>query len=285
MSEHPQRACTPSSETASPDVIMPAEPDAQKKTNAATADCGFREDFFATLARLEEGNFWFRSRNALILWAIRRFAPEPESFLEVGCGTGYVLSAIAKAYPEARLVGSEMLSGGFQFAAARTPHAAFVQHDARHLPFKDEFDVCAAFDVIEHIDEDTAVLGELYRATRPGGLLIVTVPQHRWLWSVVDEHALHRRRYSATELQEKVAAAGFEILRSTSFVSLLLPAMILSRLRTRTEESFDPMAEFRISRMLNYLLEKILDIERLVIRCGLDFPVGGSRLLVAKKPE
>ena len=67
---------------------------------------GFKPEYFASLAQLEAGNFWFRSRNALIVWALRKYFPAARSFLEVGCGTGFVLSGIARAFPEAELTGS-----------------------------------------------------------------------------------------------------------------------------------------------------------------------------------
>jgi len=59
--------------------------------------------------------------------------------------------------------------------------------------------------------------------------MLVCVPQHAWLWSSVDQHACQVRRYSANDLHTKIEAAGFEITRSTSFVSQLLPATLVSR--------------------------------------------------------
>src|SRR5688572_985948 len=60
---------------------------------------GFKESYFDELASLEAKNFWFRGRNRLILWAMQRYFPSPTKMLEIGCGTGFVLAAIEKAYP------------------------------------------------------------------------------------------------------------------------------------------------------------------------------------------
>src|SRR3954447_16929179 len=60
----------------------------------ASAQAGFRAEYFARLAAIEPGHFWFRARNALIQWALGKFFPNAESFFEIGCGTGYVLSGI-----------------------------------------------------------------------------------------------------------------------------------------------------------------------------------------------
>ncbi|WP_416049426.1 class I SAM-dependent methyltransferase [Cupriavidus basilensis] len=244
---------------------------------------GFKAEYFGQLVRLEEGNFWFRSRNELIIWALRKYFPGLESFLEVGCGTGFVLSGVSRAFPDARVVGSEIFSDGLAFAAARVNRAQFLQMDARRIPYVDEFDLVAAFDVIEHIDEDEVVLENLCRAIRPGGGLLITVPQHQWLWSAADTYACHVRRYSAQDILEKLVRAGFEIIRTTSFMSLLLPAMLFSRQRAGSPEDFDPLAEFEISSTLNWTLKAILSLERQLIRLGVNYPVGGSRLVIARK--
>src|SRR6266496_642137 len=69
---------------------------------------GFEADYFATLAELEADNFWFRSRNRLLIWALQRYFGEANSFMEIGCGTGFVLSGIREALPKLTLFGSEI---------------------------------------------------------------------------------------------------------------------------------------------------------------------------------
>lgn len=246
---------------------------------------GFQPHHFAELAQAEAGNFWFRSRNRLITWTLKRFFPDARSFLEIGCGTGFVLSGIATATPELEISGSEVHSAGLNYAADRARRADLFQMDARSIPFKSEFDVIGAFDVLEHIEEDEEVLAQMFQAVVPGGGIIVTVPQHRFLWSQQDDYACHVRRYEAPELRHKVEQAGFEVKRETSFVSLLLPLMFLSRLSKRKPvENYDATQELRMSARLNGILERVLDFERTMIRAGFTFPAGGSRLLIARKP-
>jgi len=246
---------------------------------------GFPEESFEGLARVEAGNFWFRARNAIILWALRKYFPHFQSLLEVGCGTGFVLSGIAQAFPHARTAGSEIYTAGLAFAAKRLPGAELLQMDARRLPYEAEFDVVAAFDVIEHILEDELVLRNFHRAVKPGGGCLITVPQHMWLWSPVDEAACHQRRYSASELHAKVEAAGFRIVRSTSFVTLLLPLMLAARLKARRSGQAGGSESLALNPMLDRTLETVMRIEHLVIRSGVSLPVGGSRLLVLQRKE
>ena len=240
--------------------------------------------FFAQLAKLESKNFWFCSRNRLIIWAINKFMPQIKNFLEIGCGTGYVLSGLESSFPELQLSGSEILTQGLQFASQRLQHTQLFQMNALNIPFENEFDGIGAFDVLEHIKADTLVLEQIHQALKPKGSLFLTVPQHPWLWSKADDYACHVRRYKAQELKDKVQQVGFRIIKTTSFVSLLLPLMTLSRFSQRqTKENYDPLNEFKISPWLNITLESILSVERQMIKRGISFSWGGSLLLVAQK--
>src|SRR5262249_46057186 len=146
---------------------------------------GYDAKIFEELARLEDRSFWFRSRNRLLVELTRRVSRPGDRFLEIGCGTGYVLQALATECGLA-VTGSELFAEGLTFARRRLPNADFEVLDAREMPFAEEFDLAGAFDVLEHIDDDAGVLRGLHRALRPGGHLLVTVPQHTWLWSNAD---------------------------------------------------------------------------------------------------
>ncbi len=108
-----------------------------------------------------------------------------------------------------------------------------------------------------------SALAQIFDAARPGGGLLVTVPQHPYLWSASDEHAMHQRRYSCAELRQKVETAGFQIERITSFNSLLFPLMVWSRMQQKRDHDFQPWRELEISPALNKILESILKLERL----------------------
>ena len=76
---------------------------------------GFEADAFARLYEQESKHFWFRVRNDLLLNMIRRYKPDVRSFFEIGCGTGYVMHAIAQAFPESQISGGEVFVNGLSF--------------------------------------------------------------------------------------------------------------------------------------------------------------------------
>lgn len=259
-------------------VALAPEPD--------PTDIHFMERSFERLVELEPGNFWFRARNRLIVWALGRYFPKAGSLLEIGCGTGYVLSGIHQAFPSLVLAGSEIFSQGLACAARRLPGVKLFQMDARRIPFKAEFDVVGAFDVLEHIDADEQVLAQMYRAVKPGGGILLTVPQHPLLWSYADTVARHVRRYQAGDLRAKLERAGFRMVRSTSFVSLLMPLMLVSRhARQHDDGERDLLAELCLPAWKNRLLEWVLNLEWLLIRWHVPMPAGGSLLMIARKGQ
>jgi SAM-dependent methyltransferase len=235
------------------------------------------------LTAAEQWHFWFQSRRRLVAWAVSRYFPELRSLLDVGCGTGFVLEGIRAQHPNAWLSGSDAMVDALVLARARMPDVFWFEALADALPFEDEFDVVLALDVIEHIDCDAEAISGLFRATARGGGVILTVPQHPSLWSAVDEFSCHRRRYTRADLLRKTRAAGFEILRCTSCFMLTLPLVVASRWRRRGVR-FEPSAELRIPRAANRVLRTVQELEWSLIRAGLSLPVGGSLLIVARRP-
>jgi SAM-dependent methyltransferase len=249
----------------------------------ADTNIGMDTELFSQLQSWEADNFWFVPRNRMIVGLLRQYFPRAEAFLEIGCGTGFVLSSVADLKNWQCLVGSELHPSGLEIARKRLGHRVeFVQADARAIPASDAFDVVGAFDVLEHIDDDLGTLKSVYRALKVSGGLILTVPQHPWLWSATDEAAHHVRRYQRNELARKVRSAGFRVLFSGSYSSLLLPIMITSRLWRRQKEEL-LRREFELPATLNRLFMKILNIEVSLTLAGISFPAGGSRVVVAVK--
>ncbi len=236
------------------------------------------------LAAAEQKHFWFRNRAELVAWAIREHFPAARSLLDVGCGTGGILASLGTTCANVALTGGDALLDALRYARARVRDVELLQLDIRSLPFERHFDLISAFDVLEHLDDDQHVLQEMRKAVRDGGGLLVTVPQHPELWSRVDDFSRHRRRYRRRELIDRVQRAGFSVRLVTSFTTMMLPAMALSRLLDgRRVTPFDPVAELNVGAAVNAVGSILCAVERTAISHGISWPAGGSLLLLATK--
>jgi SAM-dependent methyltransferase len=244
---------------------------------------GYDDAFFDRLAGIEDRSFWFRVRRRLIVDLVRQVASPGDRFLEVGCGTGYVLEAVVSDC-RVQATGTDPSPRALKYARGRVPEATFVELDAAVSPYGGDFDVAGAFDVLEHINDDIAALRNLRDAVRPGGYVLITVPQHPWLWSGFDEVARHARRYRRRDLLERIRSTGLEPVRTTSFVSSLLPLMAASRIMYQMRRGRAGVLDALFPpRPLDRLLEFALEQERRLIRHAIDIPVGGSLVLVARR--
>jgi SAM-dependent methyltransferase len=244
----------------------------------------FPKDAFHELSKVEEKNWWFRSRNAIILWFFKNKILPFKNFLEVGCGTGFVMQVLSRHFDFVSFEGIEFFGEGLEFARNRVPIAKFSPKEVTKMELYQKYDAIGAFDVLEHIEQDMLALEKISQSLKPGGSLVITVPQHKWLWSAIDDYACHARRYTKSEIHNKVIQSGLEIKYSSSFVFILLPLMLISRLFKR-KEIIDPLAEFKIPRGVNWVLEIIMKIECFFLKIGVCFPLGGSRFLHAIKPH
>ena len=117
--------------------------------------------------RFIEQAAWTRQAQALFVQAARLTADS--AVLEVGCGTGAVLSSLAGITP-AHYTGIDIQSGLLRHAAAAFPAFTFSHADGFHLPFRnDQFDAVLCHYFLLWVNNVPAVLREMRRVTRPGG--------------------------------------------------------------------------------------------------------------------
>lgn len=243
---------------------------------------------FDVTFEVESKSFWVRSRARIICKYLEKLLKNSKSkFLEIGCGTGYNLSELSKNN-NFNLTGSEVYLNGLKYAKSKLPQLNFIQLDATHIPFHDEFDIIGSFDVLEHIEEDQKAISGIYQALNKTGYFILTVPQYMFLWSRLDEMVNHKRRYSRIEIRSKLEKSGFKIVFLSSFVFVLFPLMLIQRLinnkknTTKTfHEEFTEQVYF--PPWINWIFDKIMKIDEFLILKGLSLPFGGSLFVVAQK--
>jgi 2-polyprenyl-3-methyl-5-hydroxy-6-metoxy-1,4-benzoquinol methylase len=121
-------------------------------------------------------------------------------------------------------------------------------------------------DVIEHVDDDVALMRSYTDRMPAGALLVVTVPAFQFLWSGHDVFLEHRRRYTLEGLQRSVTRAGMKVQSARYFFSALFPAIcrirLIQRLRLSTGQ-IQPHSDLRRhSPLANSLLKGIHAVER-----------------------
>ena len=100
--------------------------------------------------------------------------PAAARIADIGCGSGEITSRLAARYPEAGIVGVDILEGSVSYARRRyaslAPRVRFEQGDAfeLHLPAS-QFDLVVCRHMTQAVPEPQKVLAELRRICRPGG--------------------------------------------------------------------------------------------------------------------
>ena len=251
---------------------------------------GYHPEALRILSDLERNNFWYKSRNEVLKKCFRRFlGGKPSDVLEVGCGNGTVLRALSEL-KNLNLTGADIYLSGVKFAKSQVPLVDFVQIDAENIPFENKFDAIGCFDVLEHIENDIKVLAQLHKALKNRSHLFITVPQYPWLWSEIDDVDRHKRRYTRSELREKVTKAGFKIEQVNCFAFAVFPLTLLCRFFRKTKKQSSQVnsdsvryPEIDISPWTNRLLRGAMYVDEMLYDLHLTLPFGSSLVLVATK--
>ena len=234
---------------------------------------------------LEGWHWWFRGRRRILAAVLTRAlgGVPVRTLASVGCGpaedTTWLLPFVA---PGGRMLALDL---DRQHARTRGPEFAFVVGDLRAAPVRTGVvDALLALDVLEHLDDDAAGLGEAARLLVPGGLLVVTVPASPSLWGSQDVISHHLRRYTARTLRAAFVRAGLPRPFVSHFNTLLYPPAAAVRwLRRATGAAGRARTDFEDNRpgVVNDLLATVFASERhLIGRVAL--PLGVSLLATVR---
>jgi SAM-dependent methyltransferase len=145
---------------------------------------------------------------------------------------------------------------------------------------KDSYDVIGAYEVLEHIEDDAAMLGQWSAYLKKGGYALFTVPARMKYWCAVDEHAGHVRRYEKQELYDLLTGNGFEVLSLVNagypfnnLISLVSNVVIHKKyaeekqqmdLQSRTVNSgFERSREFKLKKFVPFgIMQRLTSVSR-----------------------
>jgi SAM-dependent methyltransferase len=238
---------------------------------------------YSLMARVERDHWWYVGMRRLAAALLADAPPDgaPWRVLDAGCGTGGTTAWL-------RRYGTVV---GVDLAAEAAPYwrerglRAMARGSVAALPFATgRFDLATCFDVLYHqqVADEAAVLAELWRVLRPGGLLLLRVPAYQWLQGAHDAAVHTRRRYTRAEIETAVRDAGFTVVAATYGNCFLFPLAAAKRLSERWLGG--SQVEMAVpSPAVNTLFRGALGLEaRLAPRWPL--PAGLSVFILGRKP-
>ena len=237
------------------------------------------------LYAMDSTNGWSQGmrRITLALLAGMPFVQGP--FLDLGCGGGVFVHELASARPQSVVLGADLSSTALAYAQEHSGNERLLQVDVGSLPLAaGSIGLMTALDVFDQQGVDIALsLSDALRVLRPGGLLLLRVSAHPWLWGPHDVAFNTGRRWHAHELMEMLHAHGFAVERATYANALLSPVIATMRLLHRWGGMDVSVAE-DTNGLLHELLRRALDAEAhwLVHH---KFPFGISFYALARKPK
>jgi len=183
------------------------------------------------------GDYWASTRKRVITRWIRD--AEPNSVLDLGCGSGYLTAAVARRRSEAEVVGVDIAAESIDVARRRDASARFEVADAFEYDPEQRFEAVILGDVIEHFEDPSAMLSVARELVTDDGVVIVSVPAHPSLFGPHDEYNGHAERYSRARLREVAAAAGLSVAETqhTNLAPLPVYAVYQRLLKRSVPES------------------------------------------------
>jgi SAM-dependent methyltransferase len=232
------------------------------------------------MAEHDSTHWWYRARREVLASVIGREValPRDARVLEIGCGTGHNLPMLARFGTVDAVEIDDAARAVAEQRLGRPVHSGPLP-DLAGVP-EGSYDLVALLDVLEHVEDDVAALQSIARRLKPGGTILLTVPQFPWMWSGHDVANHHHRRYVKATLKDAITRAGLRIDLLTSFNSLLFPAAAAQRVLARIagKEGSDDNPP---PRPINALFEKIFGLERYLVG-RVPMPSGVSLLAIVR---
>ena len=240
----------------------------------------------------EDQHWWFATRTWSLLNLIdANISRRDGNVLDIGCGAGNMIHHLRRY---GNVQGIEVDARPVAMAQQRG-YDVRLGDATQRIPFDDaSFDLVTALDVIEHVDEDEAILREAYRVLRPNGILTISTPAFMGLWSYNDVLNGHKHRYTPQELRERIERAGFRIKRLTFGFFLVFPLsapliVLRNKLGQKPELKSHHIDrdEYQVemeptSPLVNTVLRGVGRVEAAMLK-AIDLPIGSSLMVVAEK--
>ena len=187
-----------------------------------------RQDLYPELFEVEDSHWWHQHKRQIVHKLIKVFAGKRGKVLDIGAGTGKILSELKdKGW---QIMGIDEEKEAVKWSKKRGVKIMQANLEKK-LPFKENsFDLVLSLDALEHLRKDSNALKEINRVLKSKGIAIITVPAYQWLFNYWDKMLGHKRRYSKQSLKKIIKAKNFNIEYLGYFSMFIFPLAILVRL-------------------------------------------------------
>ena len=219
---------------------------------------------------------------------VQKFMPSAQSvIMEIGCSSGFLIRDLAKAFPDAVILGADVVKEPLYRLAENLTGIPLIRFDLLQCPLPDQsIDVLIMLNVLEHIEDDALALQKAFRLLNPGGFLVLEVPAGPNYYGAYDAELHHFRRYSARRFQGKLVNAGFKICRKSHLGFVLFPAFAAVKLLNK----WSPFPKYKgvvkkqaASTSVSSLVKSAMEFESKHL-CDFSLPFGIRVLMTAQRP-
>jgi trans-aconitate methyltransferase len=173
-----------------------------------------------------EQHWYYRSKSAAMLRLVAQH--QPRKILDVGAGSGFFSKYLLR-HTEA---GSAWCIDPF-YPQEQDDSLANKPIRYRHECTGTDADLVLMMDVLEHVEDDLALLNEYVAKVPAGTRFLVTVPAFQFLWSGHDVFLEHYRRYTLAEVTDLMERAGLVVEQRAYYFGLVFPLAVAVRLLGR----------------------------------------------------
>lgn len=222
---------------------------------------------------------WYYLSKARAMSRVIRYLA-PKAVLDVGAGSGFFSRYLLanSEVKEAWCIDTSYPSDSSESASGKTIH------------FQRSIETCGAdlilmMDVLEHVEDDIAMLKQYAQKVPCGSSFLITVPAFQFLWSEHDEFLAHKRRYTLKQLEETVGQAGLTVKQGAYYFGMTFPIAASLRLAQRiSKRGRSTQSQLKKhTRLVNFVLQLLCNMEIPLMR--LNRLAGLTVFCLAQKTE
>jgi SAM-dependent methyltransferase len=222
-------------------------------------------------------HWYYRAKAAALLGDLR--GHEPKEILDIGAGSGFFSRSLLKETSARRAI---CVDTGYRQDRDETWCGKPIAF--RRTIDRSQADLVLAMDVIEHVEDDAALISAYCDLVPRGTRFIISVPAFNFLWSAHDVFLEHYRRYTLPTLEAAMQRGGLVVDWSHYYYAAVFPLAAGLRLLERLKDprAMRPHSQLRKHGVLaNGILSALLTAERPVMRVnrlfGLTAFAGGHK--------